>query len=131
VRSPSPAIACRRHFRYFGFSIESVQRNYCTLFVDNARSHAFVLVCSADQALASCTHHVHDPKPSRNPQSTVLLVAQPLHYPPDQATVWVRMDGTVLLACSNFEDWTGFTTRDIQGISFLSMVAAGAPVMQE
>ena len=56
---------------------------------------------------------------------------QPIELPLDEASVWIRTDGVVILACSTFEDWFGFGSKEVQGQSLLNFVADGATNLEQ
>jgi hypothetical protein len=48
-----------------------------------------------------------------------------------QDTVLHALTGTVMHVCPTYEDWFGYTERDVNGAGFMSLVAAGTPSVHE
>jgi nitrogen-specific signal transduction histidine kinase len=51
--------------------------------------------------------------------------------PPDQASLWLRMDGSIMMACSTFEDWFGFSAKEMQGMSLSNLTVTGAKQLEQ
>jgi hypothetical protein len=58
-------------------------------------------------------------------------VLEPIPTPIDRAALWLRMDGCVVLACSTFEDWLGYSAKEVQGISVANLVTGGLKEMHQ
>jgi hypothetical protein len=59
------------------------------------------------------------------------LPTQIIHQPTDQASLWIRPDGTILLACSTFEDWFGYGAKELQSMTIYNLVMDRAAQLRE
>jgi hypothetical protein len=61
----------------------------------------------------------------------VVIATQIIHQPTDQASLWIRPDGTILLACSTFEDWFGYGAKELQSMTIYNLVMDRAAQLRE
>jgi hypothetical protein len=63
--------------------------------------------------------------------SQFMGVMERIASPSDHATVWSRMDGSILMACPTFENWFGYSAKEAQGLPLASIIARGFDELQE
>jgi hypothetical protein len=56
---------------------------------------------------------------------------QPIETCETTASVWLRMNGTVILASPRFNDCFGFKTKEVDGTPFLTLAVSNGKKLQE
>jgi PAS domain S-box-containing protein len=59
------------------------------------------------------------------------MLMQRLPAPADEATIWVKEDGTVKLICSTFEDWFGYSSKELFGTPLANLIVSQAKELQK
>jgi hypothetical protein len=65
-------------------------------------------------------------------EDTLLMgVLEPVQPNTNTASVWLRMDGTVMYTCSTFEDMLAYSGKDLLGTQFTNLAINGSRTLQE